>query len=369
LSFYNRYLQYKNFDFEKFAASVTEKKISTILAKKKIDKLDFLSLLSPCASGQLEKIAQLAHKLTISHFGRIVFLFAPLYISDFCTNQCLYCGFSAKNKIVRKHLSFEEIEEEAGKVAETGIKHILLLTGDAPKIATINYISGAVKILTKYFDSIGIEIYALTRNEYKKLIAEGVDSLSIYQETYSEKLYSELHPNGYKKDYRFRLDAPERASIEKMRSINIGALLGLDDPIKDAFFAGLHADYIQNKYPDTEVSISMPRIRPHTGNFIVKHPVNDKAFVQIMTAFRIFMPRVGITVSTRESKQFRNNIIKLGVTKMSAGSSTSVGGYAQKNSNTGQFDISDTRSVKEMEKAISALGYQGVYKDWEKIDN
>jgi len=367
VSFYDTYLQYKNFDFKIFFKSITENKIKNILAKERINQLDFLTLLSEKASGFLEDMALKSHNLTTNNFGKTILLFIPIYISDYCSNSCLYCGFSAKNKIKRRHLDYDQIKTEAKKIAETGIKHILLLTGDAPKIATIDYIKNSVKILKKYFTGIGIEIYALTEHEYAILINEGVDSLSIYQETYNEKLYEKLHPIGHKKDYRFRLNAPERACMAKIRSVNIGALLGLDEWQKDAFFTGLHADYLQNKYMDAEVSVSLPRIRPHAGNFKVSHPVDDKKFIQIMTAFRIFMPRAGIAVSTREAPQFRNNIIKLGVTKMSAGSNTSVGGYALHNTDTKQFDISDTRSVKEMEKAITKLDYQPVFKDWQTL--
>ncbi len=367
MSFYDTYLQYKNFDFKIFFQSITENKIKNILAKERINQLDFLTLLSEKASGFLEDMALKSHNLTISNFGKTILLFIPIYISDYCSNSCLYCGFSSKNKIKRRHLDYDQIKTEAEKIAETGIKHILLLTGDAPKIATIDYIKNSVKILKKYFTGIGIEIYALTQEEYDILIQKGVDSLSIYQETYNEKLYQKLHPVGHKKDYHFRLNAPERACMAKIRSVNIGALLGLDEWQKDAFFTGLHADYLQNKYMDAEVSVSLPRIRPHAGNFKVSHPVDDKKFIQIMTAFRIFMPRAGIAVSTREAPEFRNNIIKLGVTKMSAGSNTSVGGYALNNTDTKQFDISDTRSVKEMEKAITKLDYQPVFKDWQTL--
>jgi len=367
VSFYDTYLKYKNFDFKNFFNSVTENKIKYILSKERINRLDFLSLLSEKASGFLEDMALKSHKLTISNFGKVILLFIPIYISDYCSNSCLYCGFSAKNKIQRRHLNYDQIETEAKKIAETGIKHILLLTGDAPKIATVDYIKNSVKILKKYFSGIGIEIYALTQNEYNILIQEGVDSLSIYQETYNEKLYAKLHPAGHKKDYHFRLNAPESACMAKIRSVNIGALLGLDEWQKDAFFTGLHADYLQNKYMDAEVSISLPRIRPHAGDFKISHQITDKTFVQIMTAIRIFMPRAGITVSTREAPEFRNNIIKLGVTKMSAGSSASVGGYALHNNDTKQFDISDTRSVKKMEEAITKLNYQPVFKDWQTL--
>jgi 2-iminoacetate synthase len=222
--------------------------------------------------------------------------------------------------------------------------------------------------LKKYFTSIAIEVYALERDEYAQVIEAGADLLTIYQETYNEELYDRIHLKGPKKDYRFRLDAPERACQAFIRAVNIGALLGLDSNWRrEAFFTGLHANYLQDRFMDTEVSISLPRIRPHEGGFEPGCVVNDKNMVQMMLAFRLFMPRAGITISTRENAQFRNNIIRLGVTKMSAGSTTAVGGHTQKEENTGQFDISDERNVSQMREAVLSLGYQPVFKDWQTI--
>jgi 2-iminoacetate synthase len=205
--------------------------------------------------------------------------------------------------------------------------------------------------------------------EYRTLIDAGVDSLTLFQETYNEALYKTLHPKGPKKDYRFRLDAPERGCMAGMRGVNIGALLGLDEWRREIFLTGLHADYLQNKYPEVEISVSLPRIRPHAGSYEPKHEVSDRNMVQIMTALRHFLPRCGITISTREKESFRNNIIGLGVTKMSAGVTTAVGGHTQKEAaNTGQFDISDERSVAEMCVTLQQRGFQPVFKDWEPID-
>ncbi|NLZ48778.1 MAG: 2-iminoacetate synthase ThiH [Clostridiales bacterium] len=367
MNFYNEYLKYKNFDFDAFFKMITDSDIEKILQKDKLTEWDYLALLSPTADKYIEEMAQKAHKLTVQHFGKTILLFTPLYLSNYCTNQCVYCGFNIKNKILRKQLSLKEVEMEAEAIAETGLRHILILTGDAREIASPKYIRDCVKILSKYFTSISIEVYAMDQEEYADLIEAGVDGLTIYQETYNEELYGKLHIKGPKKDYHYRLDAPERACKASMRTVNIGALLGLDEWRREAFFTGLHANYLQNKYTDTEISISLPRLRPHVGGFYLSHKVSDRDMVHMMVAFRLFMPRAGITISTRESAYFRDNILRLGVTKMSAGVSTAVGGHIQGGENTGQFDIADARTVEEMKEVISQLGYQPVFKDWQPI--
>ena len=364
--FYKQIEKYRDFNFDDFFLSVKKKDIEKILSKEKISEIEFLTLLSPVAENFIEEMARKSHTLTKQHFGNIIFLFTPIYISNYCTNNCLYCGFNKNNKIKRKHLELDEIEKEAQKIFETGLKHILFLTGDAPKIATIDYLRDATLILKKYFTSIGIEIYALTADEYKILIDAGVDLLTIYQETYNEELYKKLHTKGPKSNYEFRLDAPERALKNNIRAVNVGVLLGLDDWRKDFFLTSMHANYLQNKFLNAEIGVSLPRIRPNVGAFYAMQEVSDKNFVQILTAFRLFMPRVGVTVSTRESKEFRNNILKLGVTKMSAASVTSVGGHIS-SGETNQFDISDKRNIFEMEKDLIKFGYQAVYKDWQNL--
>jgi 2-iminoacetate synthase len=261
----------------------------------------------------------------------------------------------------------DEVEAEAKVIASSGLKHILILTGDARKIASIDYLKDCIRILSRFFSSISIEIYALETSEYAELIEAGIDALTIYQETYNSDLYQKLHIKGPKADYRFRLDAPERACIAGIRSVNIGALLGLDDWRMDAFFTGIHAYYLQRFFPEVEVSTSLPRMRPHAGDFQPNNIISDKNLVQFMTAFRLFMPRAGITISTRESEGFRNNILRLGVTKMSAGSSTIVGGHTTSKNDTGQFDICDHRTVAEMRELIMSQGYQPVFKDWQPI--
>ncbi|MCG8501183.1 MAG: 2-iminoacetate synthase ThiH [Firmicutes bacterium] len=367
MSFYDEYLVYKDFNFNRFFEGITDDRIRAVIRKGKLTARDFLTLLSPMAEKHLEEMAQQAHKVTVQHFGKTILLYTPMYLSNYCTNRCLYCGFNTANEILRKQLTLEEVETEAKAIAETGLRHILILTGDARNMASPDYIEDCVKVLTQYFTSVSIEVYAMEQEEYARLIQAGVDALTIYQETYNEGLYDKVHLRGPKKDYRYRLDAPERACKAAMRSVNIGALLGLDEWRKEAFFTGLHANYLQDRYTDTEISISLPRLRPHEGSFQPKDIANDTHMVQMMVAFRLFMPRAGITISTREHARFRDNVMRLGVTKMSAGSTTVVGGHTQQEKHTGQFEISDERNVVQMREAILGLGYQPVFKDWQTL--
>ncbi|WP_432407661.1 2-iminoacetate synthase ThiH [Wukongibacter sp. M2B1] len=367
MSFYNEYLKVKDTDFSKFFEEITESDVLRTLNKERLDRYDFLTLLSPAAGGLLEDIAQKSHGITVQNFGKTIQLYTPMYLANHCVNKCAYCGFNVSNDIVRKSLTMDEIEEEAKAISLSGLRHILILTGESKKDSPVSYIVDSVKIIKKYFDSISIEIYPLTEDEYREVIAAGVDSLTIYQEVYSEEIYDKVHIAGPKKNYRFRLDAPERGCKAKMRSVNIGSLLGLDDWRKEAFFTGLHAEYLENKYSDVEISVSLPRIRPHAGSFSDVYLVDDKALVQIMMAFRLFIPRAGITISTREGKSLRNNLIPLGVTKMSAGVSTEVGGHSSQTKSDSQFEISDTRNVDEMKTMLLTKGYQPVLKDWMNI--
>lgn len=365
--FYDKIIEYRDFDFNLWLENVSEDDVLKVLSKNVLNEIDFLTLLSPEAEKKIELMAQKAHEITLRQFGRSIVLFTPMYVSNYCVNRCVYCGYNASNSILRKHLSFDEVRKEAEKISRTGLKHILLLTGESKQKADPEYIYRCCEILKEYFTSIAIEIYPMTVDEYKGAVNSGVDLLTVYQETYNEELYDKLHLKGPKKDYMFRLETPDRGIEAGIRAINIGSLLGLDDWRREAFLTGLHVNYLFNKYNDSEVSVSLPRIRPHEGEFTPDFDVTDKNLVQIMTAIRIFLPRCGITISTRENKDFRNNILPLGVTKMSAGVSTKVGGHTQEEKDTGQFDISDERSVEQMAGDLSSFGYQPVYKDWQYL--
>ncbi|HWI54527.1 MAG TPA: 2-iminoacetate synthase ThiH [Desulfobacteria bacterium] len=366
MSFYDKYLQYRDLSPDVFE-HVKDEDVLRIISKEHLTEHEFLVLLSKPAEKFLEPMARRAQQLTFQHFGRVIFLYAPIYLANYCTNQCVYCGFGTHNRISRRKLSLEEVETEARVLASTGMKHVLILTGESRAKSPVSYIRECVEVLKKHFTSITIEIYSLEEHEYKELAAAGVDGLTMYQEVYNEDTYGTLHLKGPKRDYRYRLDTPERAGQAGMRSLNIGALLGLEEWRKEAFLTGLHARYLQDTFPDTEIGVSMPRIRPHRGAFQPKYQVSDRNLVQIMLAVRLFMPRAGITISTRERAQFRDNLIGLGVTKMSAGSSTEVGGYGSADKTEGQFDISDERSVREIKEMIYNRGFQPVFKDWQAI--
>lgn len=367
MSFYDLYLEYKDFDFKNFFKNISENDVIRIINNEKLSELEFLVLLSDKAKKYLELMAEQSKKLTLQHFGRVIFLFTPMYLSNYCVNLCAYCGFNITNKINRKKLTLEEVEREAKAISSTGLKQILILCGGSRKHSSVSYIKKCIKILRKYFSSIAIEIYPLETAEYAELIEEGIDGLTLYQEVYNENTYDEVHIKGPKKDYIYRINAPERACRAFIRSVNIGVLLGLEDWRSEIFFTGLHANYLQRKYASTDISISLPRIRPHIGNFRPKCTVDDRNLVQIMLALRLFMPRAGITISTREIPDLRDNLLGLGVTKMSAGVSTQVGGHTLKEKSEKQFDISDHRSVNDIKKMLNKKGFQPVFKDWQLI--
>ena len=368
MSFYDPCSKAMAQPIDALAAAKTGDDVLRALARRSPTPDDFLALLSPAADAHLEVMAQRAQELTRLHFGRQVLLFTPLYLSNFCSNKCVYCGFSALNHIHRSQLTMDEVRAEGEAIAAMGLKHLLILTGDHRAKAGPDFLLRCMEELRPLFPSVSIEIYAMTEEEYATLGAAGVDGMTMFQETYDETLYATLHPAGPKRDFRFRLDAPERACRAGLRTVNIGALLGLTDWRRDAFLTGLHARYLQRNYPATDVSISLPRMRPHEGEFQPAYTVSDRQLVQVLCAQRIFLPHAGITLSTREAAEFRDRIVGLGVTKISAGVSTAVGGHAKDTTgegDTSQFEISDPRSVPDMDAALRALGLQPVYKDWQ----
>jgi len=365
MSYVDEVQRYDDFDFDNYCASITKEKVLSIINKPRLTEMDFCALLSDAAAGCLEEMAQRSLEETRKHFGNVIFIFTPFYISNHCQNVCPYCSFARQHHIARKHLNFDEIRVEAEKIAATGIRHILVLTGESSTTASLDYLEKAISIIKEYFSTVVIEIYPLDNHGYGTLVKAGADSMTIYQETYNRPLYEKLHKGGPKADYEFRVNAPERACQEGMRSVTVGALFGLYNWRSEAFFTACHAEYLQKKYPAVEVCASIPRMRPLAGEFNVEHPVNDRQFVQIMTALRIFMPSLGITVSTRESEAFRNSILPLGVTKMSAGVSTSVGAHTGTPS-TSQFEIADPRSVDTMKADLIRMGFQPVMHDWNR---
>ncbi len=365
MSFIDLIRKHESLGLEERLHSVIKKNIECLISKDRLTPTQFLSLLSPAASDYLEDIAKKAHRITLKNFGKAIQLYTPIYISDYCDNNCIYCGFNVSIKKPRKKLTMDELDKEARYIAGTGLRHILLLTGSSKSKSPLSYIKESVRVLRKYFSSISIESYPLTQEEYGELIDEGVDGLTIYQETYNSVIYDKVHIKGSKRDFSFRLDAPERALRKRIRTVNIGALLGLSKWREDGFYVGLHAKYLQDKFPEAEISISVPRIRPQTEEYRPQYEVSDRDITQLILAFRLFLPRIGITLSTRESPELRDNLLPLGITKISADSTTAVGGHTLGNKEEfEQFLISDKRSVPEIKKLLLSRGYQSVLKDW-----
>jgi len=326
---------------------------------------DFLAFLAPDAAGYLEEMAQTAHQLTVRRFGRTIQMFAPVYMSNECTNACAYCGFNRRNRIARATLSVDEVVDEAMVLHGQGFRHILLLTGESPHHAPVDYLIRVARKLQRIFASISIEIYPLATDDYRRLILNGVDGLTIFQETYNLKQYATFHPSGPKHNYRRRLETPDRGGKAGFRRLNIGALLGLCDWRVEGAFVGLHAAYLVHRYWKSSVSISFPRLRPAAGGFQPPFPVSDVQMVQLMCALRLWLPDAGLVLSTREPAMLRDNLLPMGITQMSAGSKTAPGGYAAKEKAESQFEVCDLRSPKEVADMIAGRGYEPVWKDWD----
>ncbi|MDO5140741.1 MAG: 2-iminoacetate synthase ThiH [Eubacteriales bacterium] len=333
---------------------------------------DFKALLSPAAAPFLERMAARAKLETGKHFGNTVYIFTPLYIANYCENYCIYCGFNCYNNIRRKKLNTEEIEHEMKVIADSGIEEILMLTGESRSMSDVKYIGEACKLASRYFRNVGLEIYPVNSDEYRYLHECGADYITVFQETYDSDKYETLHLMGHKRVFPYRFEAQERALMGGMRGVGFSALLGLSDFRKDALATALHVYYLQRKYPHAEFSLSCPRLRPIINNDkITPQDVHEKELCQILCAYRIFLPFAGITVSSREQKHFRDGIVKIAATKVSAGVSTGIGDHEDKyqgkdaeNAGDEQFEISDDRSFDEMYKDISSEGLQPVLNDY-----
>ena len=334
---------------------------------------DFKALLSPAAEPFLEEMAQKARLETSKHFGNTVYLFTPLYIANYCENYCVYCGFNCYNHINRMKLNMAEIEHEMKVIADSGMEEILILTGESRAQSDVEYIGQACKLARKYFRMVGLEIYPVNTDEYKYLHECGADYVTVFQETYDADKYETLHLFGHKRVWPYRFDAQERALRGGMRGVAFSALLGLSDFRKDALASALHVYYLQRKYPHAEMSLSCPRLRPIINNDKINPlDVGEKQLCQILCAYRIFLPFVGITVSSRESAEFRNGIVKIAATKVSAGVSTGIGDHESKYTGKEddavkgdeQFEIDDDRSFETMYKDMSGEGLQPVLNDY-----
>lgn len=346
----------------------TAQDVQRALRQERLSIDDFGALLSPAALPFLEQMAQKAQVETRKHFGTSVCLFTPLYIANYCENHCVYCGFNCHNHIQRAKLTMEEVEQELQAIATTGLQEILLLTGESRTASSVGYIGEAVKLAAKYFRNVGIEIYPLNSDEYRYLHQCGADFVSVYQETYNPDKYKQVHLSGHKRVFPYRFYAQERALLGGMRGVAFGALLGLDNFRKDAFSAGLHAYYTQQKYPQAEISFSCPRMRPYI-NREDNNPndVHETQLLQVMLAYRLFLPYAGITISTRERAGFRDNVVGMCATKISAGVQVSVGGHEEAKKGDEQFEISDPRSVSEVDAMLRKRELQPVYIDYMRV--
>lgn len=349
------------------AERYTAEDVKRALRKESLDIEDFAALLSPAAEPFIEEMAQKAKQETAKHFGNSVYMFTPIYISNYCENYCVYCGFNCHNKIHRMKLNTEEIEKEMVAIAKTGLEEILILTGESRAQSDVSYIGEACKIARKYFKMVGIEVYPMNSDEYAYLQECGADYVTVFQETYDSDKYETLHLAGHKRIFPYRFNAQERALKGGMRGVAFAALLGLADFRKDAFATGLHAYYIQRKYPYAEISFSCPRLRPIVNDATINpKDVHEKQLLQIMCAYRLFMPFAGMTISTRERAEFRNHVIGMTATKISAGVSTGIGSHSDEVEERGddQFEIADNRNVDEVFAAIKEQGLQPVMNDY-----
>lgn len=333
---------------------------------------DFKALLSPAALPLLEQMAERASRETSRQFGNTVYLFTPLYIANYCENYCVYCGFNCYNDIHRLQLSKEEIEHEMQVIAQSGMEEILMLTGESKEKSSVAYIGEACKLARKYFRNVGLEVYPMNVADYRYLHECGADYVTVFQETYDVKKYETLHLMGHKRVWPYRFEAQERALMGGMRGVGFSALLGLADFRKDALATALHVYYLQRKYPQAEFSLSCPRLRPIINNEKINpQDVGERQLCQILCAYRIFLPYVGITVSSRESAAFRNGIVKIAATKISAGVSTGIGDHEEKYTGKGegetgdaQFEICDSRSLRRMYADMAGEGLQPVLNDY-----
>ncbi|HSQ42185.1 MAG TPA: 2-iminoacetate synthase ThiH [Fibrobacteraceae bacterium] len=357
-------------DWETIRQGVLDKTLTDVdraLARRgTLDLEDFMALISPAAQARLEVMAERSRELTLKRFGRTAQLYIPLYLSNECTNHCVYCGFSALNDIPRKTLNREEIRQEGEFIRHWGFEHLLLLTGEDARNADVDYMVDAVKLLRPMFAQISLEVQPLAVEDYHRLIQAGVSAVYVYQETYHKEAYPQYHPKGKKAIFKWRLETPDRLGQADMRKIGLGCLLGLEDWRADVTYMAAHIRYLEQVYWRARYCVSFPRLRPHAGCFEPNHPLNDKDLAQLIWAFRIFDPDLELSLTTREAPSYRDHMLGLGVTHISAGSHTDPGGYSGKHA-LEQFVVNDDRSPEQVVDAVRAKGYEPVWKDWDMV--
>ncbi|HGZ6434094.1 TPA: 2-iminoacetate synthase ThiH [Vibrio parahaemolyticus] len=369
MSFYDRFQQLDWDDISMSIYAKTAQDVERALAKPKRDLEDFKALISPAAEPYLEQMAKISYSLTRKRFGNTMSLYIPLYLSNLCANACTYCGFSMENRIKRRTLNRDEVEAEIGAIKRMKFDSVLLVTGEHETKVGMKYFREMVSIIKQRFNYLAMEVQPLDQDEYAELKTLGLDAVMVYQETYHPKTYAQHHLRGNKMDFRYRLETPDRLAKAGIDKIGIGALIGLEEWRTDCFFAAAHLDYLERTYWQSRYSISFPRLRPCAGNVPAsglqpKSVMTDKQLVQLICAYRLFNPEVELSLSTRESPQFRDNVLPLGITSMSAASKTQPGGYATEEVELEQFEISDERSAASVEDMIRAKGFDPVWRDW-----
>ena len=364
MTFYDVYTQYSWDEIRQQLNATTPEQVVQSLSKSKRNLTDFLHLISPAARPFLEPMAQLSQQLTHKRFGKTIQLYTPMYLSNECHNICTYCGFSIDNNIRRKTLTSIEIEQEINLLKGQGYDHILLVTGEANHTVNLPYFEQAIKQIRTSFSTLSIEVQPLEQNEYEVLAQLGVYAVLVYQETYHEAVYKQYHPKGKKSNFRYRLETPDRIGQAGIHKIGLGVLLGLEDWRVDSFFTALHLDYLQKTYWKTKYSISFPRLRPAEGNVEPNFIMEDIDLLQLMFAYRIWNEDIELSISTRESEWFRDHVIGLGVTSMSAGSKTNPGGYSVDQGSLAQFETCDQRSTAAIYQLIQSKGYEPIWTDW-----
>lgn len=371
--------------------STSATQVTETLNRRRLSLEDFARLISPAAAKHLETLCLHSQQLTQQRFGKVIRLFAPLYLSNECINNCTYCGFSRDNPILRVTLSVEEVLRETIALKEQGFRNILLVSGEHPKFVSNNYLADCVAALHQHVPSLSLEVGPMETDEYRPMVEAGAEGLVVYQETYDRQIYAEMHTAGPKRNFDWRLETPERAYTAGFRRLGIGALLGLSDWRLEALSVAAHADYLLRHCWKTQLTISLPRLRPCAGEFQPLTSMTDRDLVQLICAFRLMFPDVGLVLSTREPARLRNGLIPLGITMISAGSHTEPGGYTGAGKEklhqtvrgkivnlaagssewadgaTGQFDIADERSPQEVAELIRQLGYEPVWKDWDAV--
>ncbi|ELB2966896.1 2-iminoacetate synthase ThiH [Vibrio parahaemolyticus] len=369
MSFYDRFQQLDWDDISMSIYAKTAQDVERALAKSKRDLEDFKALISPAAEPYLEQMAKISYSLTRKRFGNTMSLYIPLYLSNLCANACTYCGFSMENRIKRRTLNRDEVEAEIDAIKRMKFDSVLLVTGEHETKVGMKYFREMVPIIKQRFNYLAMEVQPLDQDEYAELKTLGLDAVMVYQETYHPKTYAQHHLRGNKMDFRYRLETPDRLAKAGIDKIGIGALIGLEEWRTDCFFAAAHLDYLERTYWQSRYSISFPRLRPCAGNVPAsglqpKSFMTDKQLVQLICAYRLFNPEVELSLSTRESPQFRDNVLPLGITSMSAASKTQPGGYATEEVELEQFEISDERSAASVEDMIRAKGFDPVWRDW-----